>query len=125
MNTGVTDTEIRTVVSINLVSVKWFGKMEFWAALIKVAALVTFLIVGTVFLASRFTLQVQTTRVGVIADHGGLFLTGLLPVVTVTTGLVFAYSAVELVGTAAGETDDPAKIMPRAIHSVIARIAVC
>ena len=112
------------VVSINLVSVKWFGEMEFWAALIKVAALVIFLIVGTVFLAGRFTLDGQTTGAGVIAGHGGLFPTGLLPLVTVTTGVVFAYSAVELVGTAAGETDDPAKVMPRAINSVIARIAV-
>ncbi|MBB5915046.1 L-asparagine permease [Nocardia transvalensis] len=112
------------VVSINLVSVKWFGELEFWAALIKVAALVTFLVVGTVFLAGRFTLDGQTTGPGVIGDHGGLFPTGLLPLVTVTTGVVFAYSAVELVGTAAGETDDPAKVMPRAINSVIARIAV-
>ena len=40
------------------------------------------------------------------------------------SGVVFAYAAVELVGTAAGETAHPHKIMPRAINSVIARIAV-
>jgi len=38
--------------------------------------------------------------------------------------VVFAYAAVELVGTAAGETEEPEKIMPRAINSVIARIAI-
>src|SRR5271163_437074 len=38
------------VLSMNLISVKVFGEMEFWASLIKVIALVTFLIVGTVFL---------------------------------------------------------------------------
>lgn len=112
------------VVSINLVSVRWFGELEFWAALIKVAALVIFLVIGTIFLASRSSLQGRPTGVEVIADHGGLFPTGLLPLVTVTTGVVFAYSAVELVGTAAGEAENPAKIMPRAINSVIARIAV-
>ncbi len=40
------------------------------------------------------------------------------------SGVVFAYAAVELVGTAAGETAHPHKIMPRAINSVMARIAV-
>src|SRR6201994_3296291 len=29
------------VLTINMISVKWFGEMEFWAALIKVVALVT------------------------------------------------------------------------------------
>jgi L-asparagine permease len=38
--------------------------------------------------------------------------------------VVFAYAAVELIGTAAGETAEPEKIMPRAINSVVARIAV-
>ncbi|RMI29552.1 amino acid permease [Nocardia stercoris] len=112
------------VVSVNLISVKWFGELEFWAALIKVIALVTFLVVGTVFLAGRFKLQGEVTGPSVIADHGGLFPVGLLPLVTVTTGVVFAYAAVELIGTAAGEAENPEKIMPRAINSVIARIAL-
>jgi L-asparagine permease len=42
----------------------------------------------------------------------------------VISGVVFAYAAVELVGTAAGETENPEKIMPRAINSVAARIAL-
>ncbi|NEW37035.1 amino acid permease, partial [Nocardia cyriacigeorgica] len=96
----------------------------FWAALIKVVALVTFLIVGTVFLAGRFDIKGQTTGPSVIADNGGLFPTGMLSLVLVTTGVVFAYAAVELVGTAAGETENPEKVMPRAINSVIARIAL-
>ncbi|WP_327119861.1 amino acid permease [Nocardia sp. NBC_01730] len=112
------------VVSVNLVSVRWFGEVEFWAALIKVVTLATFLIVGTIFLAGRSTIKGEHTGVSVIADHGGLLPTGLLPLVTVTTGVVFAYAAVELVGTAAGEAENPEKIMPRAINSVIARIAL-
>ncbi|WP_280364668.1 amino acid permease [Nocardia wallacei] len=112
------------VVSINMVSVRWFGEMEFWAALIKVVALVTFLIVGTVFLAGRFTIDGAQTGISVISDHGGLFPNGLLPLVLATTGVVFAYAAVELIGTAAGEAENPEKIMPRAINSVIARIAL-
>ncbi|WP_405136740.1 amino acid permease [Nocardia sp. NBC_01388] len=112
------------VVSINLISVRWFGELEFWAALIKVVALVAFLIIGTVFLGGRFTVAGGQTGFGVISSHGGLFPVGLAPLVLVTTGVVFAYAAVELIGTAAGETENPQKIMPRAINSVIARIAV-
>ncbi|WP_040775656.1 amino acid permease [Nocardia pneumoniae] len=115
---------LAVVVAINLISVKWFGELEFWAALIKVVALVTFLIVGTVFLAGRFKVDGQVTGPSVITDNGGLFPSGLLPLVLVTTGVVFAYAAVELVGTAAGEAENPEKIMPRAINSVIARIAL-
>ncbi|MBO0854759.1 MAG: amino acid permease [Nocardia sp.] len=112
------------VVSINLISVRWFGELEFWAALVKVVALVTFLVVGVVFLAGRFKLDGHTTGPALLGSHGGLFPTGYLSLVTVTTGVVFAYAAVELVGTAAGEAENPEKIMPRAINSVIARIAL-
>jgi L-asparagine permease len=112
------------VVAMNLISVKVFGEMEFWASLIKVVALVTFLVVGTVFLAGRFEVGGQETGPGLWSSHGGLMPTGLLPVVLVTSGVVFAYAAVELVGIAAGETANPEKIMPRAINSVVLRIAV-
>ncbi|MDI9903832.1 amino acid permease [Rhodococcus sp. IEGM 1409] len=112
------------VMTVNLISVKLFGEMEFWAAMIKVVALVTFLIVGTVFLAGRFDVDGESTGLSVITDSGGLFPTGVFPLVIVTSGVVFAYAAVELVGTAAGETENPAKIMPRAINSVIVRIAL-
>ena len=112
------------VLSMNLISVKVFGELEFWASLIKVLALVTFLIVGTVFLAGGFKVDGQDTGVSLWSSHGGLLPTGLLPLVLVTSGVVFAYAAIELVGIAAGETANPEKIMPRAINSVVFRIAV-
>ena len=115
---------LAVVLGMNLISVKVFGELEFWAALIKVLALVTFLVAGTIFLAGRYRIQGQPTGFSVIAHNGGPFPLGLFPLVIVTSGVVFAYAAVELVGTAAGETAYPEKIMPRAINSVIARIAL-
>ncbi|MGV9798641.1 amino acid permease [Mycobacterium sp. NPDC003449] len=112
------------VLSVNLISVKLFGEMEFWAALIKVVALMAFLVVGTIFLAGRYQVDGQSTGLSILGQHGGLFPTGALPLLIVTSGVVFAYAAVELVGTAAGETENPEKIMPRAINSVVARIAI-
>jgi L-asparagine permease len=112
------------VVVVNLVSVKAFGEFEFWAALVKVVALTIFLVVGIAFLAGRFKIEGRTTGPGLWADHGGFVPTGLVPLVLVTSGVIFAYAAVELVGTAAGETANPEKVIPRAINSVIARIAI-
>ncbi|WP_216894410.1 amino acid permease [Nocardia alni] len=112
------------VLSINMISVKWFGEMEFWAALIKVVALVGFLVLGVVFLGGRFKLDGQSTGWSVISQHGGLFPHGTWPLALSVTGVIFAYAAVELIGTAAGEAENPEKIMPRAINSVIVRIAL-
>ncbi|MBJ8348778.1 amino acid permease [Antrihabitans sp. YC2-6] len=112
------------VFGVNLISVTLFGELEFWAALVKVVALMTFLVVGTIFLAGRYEIDGERTGFSVIGESGGLFPSGVFPLVIVVSGVVFAYAAVELVGTAAGETANPEKIMPRAINSVIARIAV-
>jgi hypothetical protein len=42
----------------------------------------------------------------------------------VTSGVVFAHAQVELVGSPARGTAAPKKVMPLAINSVIARIAL-
>jgi L-asparagine permease len=115
---------LAVVLSMNLISVKLFGEMEFWAALIKVLALTTFLVVGTIFLAGRYEVDGRSTGLSLWTGHGGLFPTGVVPLLVVTSGVIFAYAAVELVGTAAGETADAERIMPRAINSVVARIAI-
>ncbi|MGQ7350003.1 amino acid permease [Quadrisphaera oryzae] len=112
------------VLSMNLISVKLFGELEFWAALLKVVALSAFLVIGLVFLLGRFTVAGETTGPSVITGNGGLFPTGVVPLVLVVSGVVFAYAAVELVGTTAGETENPEKIMPKAINAVIFRIAL-
>lgn len=112
------------VMTMNVISVKLFGEMEFWASIIKVAALMTFLVVGLIFLAGRFEINGESTGLSVITESGGLFPEGAMALFVVTSGVIFAYAAVELVGIAAGETENPEKVMPRAINSVIFRIAV-
>ena len=112
------------VLGLNLVSVKVFGEMEFWFALIKVVALVSFLLIGTYFVIFGTPVAGQEVGFSLIADNGGFFPNGLLPVVVVMQGVVFAYASIELIGTAAGETQNPAKVMPKAINTVIIRIAV-
>lgn len=111
------------VCGVNLVSVSVFGELEFWFALVKVAALVLFLVLGVYFVVFG-TPTGAPAGVHLITGNGGLFPEGFLPMLLLMQGVVFAYGSIELVGTAAGETKDPAKVMPRAINAVILRIAV-
>ncbi|MBB2968373.1 amino acid permease [Leifsonia aquatica] len=112
------------VFGLNLLSVKVFGELEFWFALIKVAALVLFLIIGTLFVVLGTPVAGHTPGFSLLAESGGMFPHGVVPLILVVQGVVFAYGAIELVGTAAGETADPERTMPRAINSVILRIAL-
>jgi L-asparagine permease len=112
------------VLTINMLSVKVFGEFEFWASLLKVVALVMFLIAGTAFLVGRYHVGRYSTGPEVIASHGGMFPTNVLQLVIVTSGVVFTYAGVELLGIVAGETENPRKVMPRAINAVVLRIAV-
>lgn len=48
------------VTLMNLIGVKWFAEMEFWFALIKVAAIAIFLVVGTVYLGTGSPLDGNT-----------------------------------------------------------------
>ena len=109
---------------LNLATVKMFGEMEFWFALIKVLAIVTFLVVGTVFLGSGQPLDGNTTGFHLITDNGGFFPHGLLPALVLIQGVVFAFASIEMVGTAAGECKDPQTMVPKAINSVIWRIGL-
>ncbi|MFF1573865.1 amino acid permease [Leifsonia sp. NPDC058292] len=115
------------VVGLNLISVKVFGEMEFWFALIKVAALVAFLLVGIVVLAFGWPTDQGPTGFAMLAENGWLLPNGIATIgfaIVLVQGVVFAYAAIELVGTAAGETPNPEKIMPRAINSVVYRIVI-
>ncbi|MFS2222130.1 L-asparagine permease [Pantoea sp. B65] len=112
------------VGTMNMIGVKWFAEMEFWFALIKVLAIVVFLIVGTVFLGSGKVLDGNATGFHLITDNGGFFPHGLLPALVLVQGVVFAFASIELVGTAAGECKDPQTVLPKAINSVIWRIGL-
>ncbi|OON39032.1 amino acid permease [Izhakiella australiensis] len=112
------------VASMNLVGVKWFAEMEFWFALIKVAAIAIFLLVGIVFLGSGKPIDGHSTGFHLISDNGGVFPHGILPALVLIQGVVFAFAAIEMVGVAAGECKDPKSMVPKAVNSVIWRIGL-
>jgi L-asparagine permease len=112
------------VATMNLIGVKWFAEMEFWFALIKVAAIALFLLIGVAILGTGTPVAGHATGSHLITENGGLFPHGLMAALVLVQGVVFAFAGVELVGTAAGECKDARKVLPRAINSVIWRIAL-
>ncbi|WP_394622268.1 amino acid permease [Lentzea sp. JNUCC 0626] len=112
------------LIAINMLSVKLFGELEFWFSVIKVTAIVVFLVVGTGLVIGNADIGGTTASVSNTFGHGGLFPAGIGIALMTLQAVIFAYSAIELVGIAAGETKDPEKIMPRAINGVVYRIAI-
>jgi L-asparagine permease len=117
-------TALTFVGAINMVAVKWFGELEFWFSLIKVAALVLFLVVGAGILVTGHPVAGVVPGLHLVAAHGGIFPHGLLPAVIIIQGVVFAYSGVELLGIAAGEAQNARKVLPGAINGVMWRIGL-
>ncbi|MQS36909.1 amino acid permease [Streptomyces katsurahamanus] len=115
---------LAVVLTANLISVKYFGEMEFWFAIIKVAALVTFMLIGIFLLVTQQEVGGHTPGFATISANDGIFPLGMLPMLLVIQGVVFAYASVELCGVAAGETENPAKVMPGAINSIMWRVGI-
>ncbi|GAK68621.1 L-asparagine permease [Agrobacterium rubi TR3 = NBRC 13261] len=112
------------VLAMNMLSVKVFGELEFWFSLIKVVALATFLIVGIYFVIFGTLIEGHVTGFSLITDNGGFFPNGILPAFIIIQGVLFAYASIELIGTTAGETEDPRKVIPGAIRTVVFRLLV-
>ncbi|WP_346776671.1 amino acid permease [Streptomyces sp. HNM0574] len=115
---------LAVVLAINLISVKIFGELEFWFAIIKVAAMVLFMCIGIFLIATRHPVGEGTPGLGMITDNGGFFPEGVVPVVLVMQGVIFAYASVELVGVTAGETAEPHKVVPKAVNAIMWRVGV-
>ncbi|MDT5224628.1 MAG: D-serine/D-alanine/glycine transporter [Mycobacterium sp.] len=113
------------VLAINLFSVRNFGEIEFWFALIKIAAIVGLIVVGVVLVLTGFVSpHGDRATVENLWKDGGFFAKGFMGVVGGFQIAFFAFVGVELVGTAAAETANPRQTLPRAINAVPMRVAI-
>src|ERR1700757_3153860 len=113
------------VLVLNLSRVRNFGETEFWFALIKIAAIVCFIVAGAVLLATNFVSpQGHRATIENLWNDGGFFPTGFMGVVSGFQTAFFAFVGVELVGSAAAETANPRHTLPRAINAVPLRVAI-
>ena len=110
-------------LALNIVTVKMFGELEFWFAIIKIVAIVALIVTGIVLVAMHYPSPGGgTAALSNIWDHGGMFPKGLSGFFAGFQIAVFAFVGIELVGTAAAETHDPHKVLPRAINAIPLRV---
>lgn len=113
------------ILAFNLFSVRNFGEIEFWFALIKVVAIFCLIVVGAILVISHFeSPQGGRATIANLWNDGGFFARGFLGVVSGFQIAVFAFVGVELIGTAAAETANPRRTLPRAINAVPVRVVI-
>lgn len=113
---------IGLLLVLNLPSVKAFGELEFWFALIKIIAIVALIIVGLYMIFTGFDHGGVKSSFSNLWEHDGIFPKGFAGFAAGFQIAVFAFVGVELVGTAAAETKDPQRNLPRAVNSVPIRM---
>ncbi|WP_017813276.1 MULTISPECIES: amino acid permease [Paenibacillus] len=110
------------LLGLNLMTVKNFGELEFWFALIKVITILALIGLGVVLLIMGFKTDAGSVTVRNLWEHGGIFPNGVTGFLFSFQMVVFAYVGVELVGVSAAETADPQKNIPSAINKIPLRI---
>ena len=111
---------------LNAISARGFGEAEFWFAGIKVAAVIIFLVVGTLMVLgvvagpspglSNWTYAIAE------GGTGTPFIGGFTGILTMFLIAAFSFQGTELVGLSAGEASNPDKTIPKAINAVFWRI---
>jgi D-serine/D-alanine/glycine transporter len=116
---------IGVLLLLNLPNVRNFGEIEFWFALIKIVAIVALILAGAYMLITNFTLPNGTqASVTHLWANGGFFPNGFFGFVAGFQIAVFAFVGIELVGTAAAETENPTRNLPKAINSIPIRVVL-
>ncbi|KAJ3008954.1 UNVERIFIED_CONTAM: hypothetical protein HDU68_002885 [Siphonaria sp. JEL0065] len=114
------------IALVNLISVLSFGEIEFYLSIVKVVAVVVFLIVGTfvwfgVDAGSTGPLWFSNWNPAIVGDTS---FSKFLNLASGFTTAFFSYGGTELVGLTAAEADNPRKAVPRAINGTLYRILI-
>jgi L-asparagine transporter-like permease len=108
------------LVSLNSIEVNRLGEFEYWFAMIKVAAIVVFIIVGLGLIfgdGSR-----GATGWANLTQHGGFLPAGFKGVWLSLTIAITSYMGVEVIAVTAGEAERPEVTIPRAMRSIVWRL---
>lgn len=113
------------VFGLNMSSTRWFAESEFWLALVKVITVIAFIILGLMAIFGIVTYQgYEAAPLFSNLTADGWFPNGVFPIFATMLIVNFAFSGTELIGVAAGETQDPAKNVPKAINTAIWRLLI-
>ncbi|MCO7633450.1 D-serine/D-alanine/glycine transporter [Pseudomonas guariconensis] len=116
---------VGVLLSLNLITVKMFGEIEFWFAMIKIVAILGLVATGLYMVVSGFESPAgRTASLANLWNDDGMFPHGPMGFFAGFQIAVFAFVGIELVGTTAAEAKNPERTLPRAINSIPVRIIV-
>ncbi|MCF2649260.1 amino acid permease [Niallia sp. Sow4_A1] len=115
---------LMVLLIMNLATVKLFGEMEFWFALIKIIAIIALIIIGFIMIVKGFSTNAGPSSFTNLWSHDGMFPNGMHGFILSFQMVVFAFVGIELVGLTAGETENPEKVIPKAINNIPVRILI-
>ncbi|MGA2048706.1 MAG: amino acid permease [Terracidiphilus sp.] len=108
------------LIAINAMQVGNFGEFEYWFAMVKVIAIVAFILLG---LGLIFGLgPVRAVGFSNLSAHSGFLPHGIKGVWLAMTLTLTSYMGVEILGVTAGEAVQPEKTIPRAMRAVSLRL---
>ncbi len=111
------------LVLINLSKVSRFGEVEYWFALIKVVAILAFIVTGlalVVGLGSSPAIGMRNLTDGA----GGFLPHGWTGVWLALTLVITSYMGVEVIAVTAGEAQNPETSIPRAMRTMVLRLII-
>jgi lysine-specific permease len=107
---------------LNFLSSRGYGESEYWFAIIKIITVIVFLVVGVLMIFGIMggeKIGFSNFKLGGSPFHGGFFA-----FVGVFMAAGFSFQGTELVGVAAGESENPRRNVPLAIRQVFWRILI-
>lgn len=110
------------LTGLNALSAKSFGESEFWLSLVKVSAVIIFLIAGVLMIWG--ILGGNSPGLSNWQNREDVFHGGWVSIISVFMIAGFSFQGTELVGVAAGEAKNPRREVPKAIRTVFWRIMI-
>ncbi|RMZ81956.1 hypothetical protein DV737_g2248, partial [Chaetothyriales sp. CBS 132003] len=122
MNAAWVSLFLALIISINFFGVKGYGEAEFVFSIVKVTAVIGYIILGVLI---NIAGGPSGSYIGFKLWHNpGAFHNGFKGLCSVFVTAAFAFGGTELIGLAAAETENPRKTLPTAMKQVFWRITI-
>lgn len=110
------------LVTVNALQVSNFGEFEYWFALIKVVAILVFIIVGFALITGLGPWP--AAGLSNLTQHEGFFPHGMRGVWLALTLAITSYMGIEVIAVTAGEAENPERSIPRAMRTIVFRLII-
>ncbi|MFC7392863.1 amino acid permease [Scopulibacillus cellulosilyticus] len=107
----------------NLMVVKIFGELEFVFSILKVLAIIVFMVFGLLMILTGIFNHGNVVGLTNLWAHHGFLPYGWFGVVQAVSLVIQGYAGIETLAVEAGESDSPRSSMPKAFRSVTFRVS--